>query len=422
MKVEIFLTFSFLPALGLCDLSANSTAMMVTALAKELDIDIIDFRLTAGTREFARILRKSLQMSLTISPQPSKERSGHLPVFTINVEPDSGSLGIDCHETHAWLLLVTEEELRNVDQFFAESQLCLVSRVFLFRAFNDSYFELFESYRIEAGSEIILERYAVWNGTDLELRTPKDIWERRADLRGVELKIAVLPSQPYLELTCGTSVEQRNNCSMSGMFPEVFFILQSILNFTFVFHQPEDGNWGNKVENASGTFWNGMIGQLQRREIDLAPTSFSVINARSLVVDFAEGITDVHHRFFVKNPKNGYNWTAYTDPLSSQIWRVIGILCLTMPIFFWAVVFFSSGREYKIFESYGFVVGALTFARPWNPVPTSLLAKNLFLLIMCAGTLIYYHWEAMLISFLAVQKKVLPFTTIEELMQISLFK
>ena len=53
---------------------------------------------------------------------------------------------------------------------------------------------------------------------------------------------------------------------------------------------------------------------------------------------------------------------------------------------------------------------------------TQQLAKNLFLLIMGAGTLIYYHWEAMLISFLAVQKKVLPFTTIDELMQISLFK
>ena len=51
-----------------------------------------------------------------------------------------------------------------------------------------------------------------------------------------------------------------------------------------------------------------------------APTSFTITNMRSQVVDFALPIVEMHHRFFIKNPEDGFNWTAYFDPLAWEVW------------------------------------------------------------------------------------------------------
>ena len=39
--------------------------------------------------------------------------------------------------------------------------------------------------------------------------------------------------------------------------------------------------------------------------------------------------------------------------------------------------------------------------------------------MMIAGMLLYWHWEAMVISYLAVKKVVLPYTSFEQLLSVS---
>ena len=45
-----------------------------------------------------------------------------------------------------------------------------------------------------------------------------------------------------------------------------------------------------------------------------------------------------------------------------------------------------------------------------------------FATVICAGAVLYYHWEAMLISYVAVRKTKLPFTTVDEFSQNSDYK
>ena len=47
---------------------------------------------------------------------------------------------------------------------------------------------------------------------------------------------------------------------------------------------------------------------------------------------------------------------------------------------------------------------------------------NLFFSVMLASVLLYWHWEAMLISYLATRVIVLPFNNIDELVKTSSFK
>lgn len=44
------------------------------------------------------------------------------------------------------------------------------------------------------------------------------------------------------------------------------FILQEVLNFTFVIHIPEDGEYG--IQKSPGK-WSGMVGQLAEHKTDI---------------------------------------------------------------------------------------------------------------------------------------------------------
>ena len=51
-----------------------------------------------------------------------------------------------------------------------------------------------------------------------------------------------------------------------GMYTELFFALQYVLNFTFVLTKPPDGQWG--ALQSDGT-WTGAIRELQDEKADI---------------------------------------------------------------------------------------------------------------------------------------------------------
>ena len=62
--------------------------------------------------------------------------------------------------------------------------------------------------------------------------------------------------------------------TMKGMFAEVVFALQDILNFTYVLKKPPDGQWGSL--QSDGT-WNGMVRELQDERADIGMFSILVL-------------------------------------------------------------------------------------------------------------------------------------------------
>ena len=55
----------------------------------------------------------------------------------------------------------------------------------------------------------------------------------------------------------------------------------------------------------------------------------------------------------------------------------------------------------------------------WNNTPQSYQNRIAFVYVMIAGMLLYWHWEAMLISYLAVKKVVIPYKSFEQLLSSS---
>ena len=59
--------------------------------------------------------------------------------------------------------------------------------------------------------------------------------------------------------------------------------------------------------------------------------------------------------------------------------------------------------------------------RGWSVVPEKISGQIVFAVLFYASILLYYHWEAMLISYLATRVIVLPFNNIKELVDQSTF-
>ena len=55
----------------------------------------------------------------------------------------------------------------------------------------------------------------------------------------------------------------------------------------------------------------------------------------------------------------------------------------------------------------------------WSKTPNAYQNRIAFFCVMVAGTLLYWHWEAMVISYLAVRKTIIPYETFEQLLSMS---
>ena len=148
---------------------------------------------------------------------------------------------------------------------------------------------------------------------------------------------------------------------------------------------------------------------------DLAPTSLIQTMERELATDWTLPLVFSHLSIFIKNPTNTYNYTAYLEPLTYLSWAIIVLFLFAVPpVLFWVSKYAEEFRGMKLEESYGAVyVALLLLGSSHNPVKYS--TRIVFVSMLLAAALIYWHWEAMLVSYLATRKTVMPFTTVTDM-------
>ncbi|TRY80468.1 hypothetical protein TCAL_13350 [Tigriopus californicus] len=91
---------------------------------------------------------------------------------------------------------------------------------------------------------------------------------------------------PWLERT-----NHSDPMGFSGITWEILQRTSDILDFTFTFVQPEDGKWGSIDQSGE---WNGMIGMIQRKEIDFAIGPFGMNPERARACEFSVPIALDH--------------------------------------------------------------------------------------------------------------------------------
>ena len=78
-------------------------------------------------------------------------------------------------------------------------------------------------------------------------------------------------------------------------------------------------------------------------------------------------------------------------------------------------------HEFTFGKSYIYLLSTLTM-RGWSVMPSKTATQLALFSLLFFGTMMFWHWEAMLISYLATRVIVLPFNNIPELVSNSQFR
>ena len=84
------------------------------------------------------------------------------------------------------------------------------------------------------------------------------------------------------------------------------------------------------------------VALLQKKEIDISASAFSLTHARSEVVNYLPTMMESYQQLFIQNPAESLDWTAYLKPLSSLAWISVAMFLLLTPVL--VVALFYDGK------------------------------------------------------------------------------
>ncbi len=148
-------------------------------------------------------------------------------------------------------------------------------------------------------------------------------WERRKDLSGVSLDIATNVQ--------GGFVHRLDNGGYGGYLPEVIKTVQLDSNFSISWAVPKDKKYGVPIGNGS---WNGIVGMVQRGEVDLSAATLAVTLERSHVITYSKTLMESHSTLIVAHPSLSkqstiINMDAFLNVFTPKSWFCILIIyCL----------------------------------------------------------------------------------------------
>ncbi|ESP00142.1 hypothetical protein LOTGIDRAFT_141335 [Lottia gigantea] len=204
---------------------------------------------------------------------------------------------------------------------------------------------------------------------------------------------------------------------------DILEVLAMALNFRQVKIRTKDGEWG-RILNGS---WTGVVGQLNRREVDLFAGSLAISSGREDACDFTFPYFHVYSCVIFRTPDpNKTKWRKLIDPLS---WEVhVSVLASFISII---------ALLYIIERLNPFYQHSFAFKRDWYPpqyqlttittmnhlnllifftggssMPSSTAGRSLLAAwwIFCLITVATYSGN--LIAFLTVSKERMPFETL----------
>ncbi|KAJ4429118.1 hypothetical protein ANN_26119 [Periplaneta americana] len=189
---------------------------------------------------------------------------------------------------------------------------------------------------------------------------------------------------------------------------------------------PDDLAWGSLMENDS---WNGMIGLIVRNEVHIAVSEFTMTALRATVVDFSVPLINTKNCVLIlqDSGENNMLWTRFLDVFSFRLWVMVLFANLVMTVFLKMVnrvKLWCAGRiptESPDAHFAVYVLGMLCMQGVSMKTQFS-SQRMLYLIAQLTAVTVYTAYSAVLISFLTIQKAVLPFNSLRELIDIGTYK
>ncbi|XP_042204114.1 glutamate receptor ionotropic, delta-1-like [Homarus americanus] len=215
-----------------------------------------------------------------------------------------------------------------------------------------------------------------------------------------------------------TRVEMLDNDTVTihGPMDNLLRILANKLNFEYELVQPPDRMWG--VAGPDGN-WTGMLGMLQRQEVEMAVGPFAVSRARETVCDFSEPVYSENMAILMVRPSLQSDLSGFLKPFTPTVWSLVlaamVCICLTFATVTWqeAKLFNTSNRR-PVSTAVIWVFKALTQeSTEWLPkTDGSRLVVTTWLL---ASLVFMSSYSGILTAMLTVPRVTIPIDSVEDL-------
>ena len=197
------------------------------------------------------------------------------------------------------------------------------------------------------------------------------------------------------------------------MYFDVLDTLKFDLNFTYIVRQPKDISYGQELDNGS---WTGLVGELDKKQADIAVSDLSVTEQRSKVVDFTIGLFVGSAKLYMLNPRQSFSWTTFIDVFDNNFWMSLSAVTAGISILFYVIFLFVDGEStIDVGTSVSTVVLSLVALEiPVDPsrVPGRILV---FTVTLVYGALNFWAYNAGLVSYLTVENLVFPIKSMKDL-------
>ncbi|XP_063593053.1 glutamate receptor ionotropic, kainate glr-3-like [Penaeus indicus] len=97
----------------------------------------------------------------------------------------------------------------------------------------------------------------------------------------------------------------------------VLEIFASMMNFDYVVVRPPDSLWGARLNNGS---WSGMVGMLEREEVEFALGPFTITPQRETVVDFTVAVHNDNKAILTVRPGLQSDVSGFLKPFTLDVW------------------------------------------------------------------------------------------------------
>ncbi|XP_046649597.1 glutamate receptor 1-like isoform X1 [Daphnia pulicaria] len=158
--------------------------------------------------------------------------------------------------------------------------------------------------------------------------------------------------EPYMMMRKTEGGEElTGNDQFEGYCKDMMDLIAAKLGINYELRKVKDHRYGNENPNVTGG-WDGIIGELVRREADMSVAALTINSGRERVVDFSKPFMDLGISIMIKKPVKKFPGVfSFMDPLSKEVWMCMTFAYLGVSIVLFVVSRFG-GAEWKIEDSH----------------------------------------------------------------------
>ncbi|XP_071520481.1 probable glutamate receptor [Panulirus ornatus] len=142
---------------------------------------------------------------------------------------------------------------------------------------------------------------------------------------------------PYITLV----KDGRTIVQATGILMELLDTFSESYNFTYTLKLPDDDQWGSQQDDGT---WTGMVGEVYRKEMEMALGPTSITEAREKAIDFTVPFDYEPWDILIPESIVSYDLTAYLFPFASLVWTGVLMSVVVVGMVMWVLAQASEDR------------------------------------------------------------------------------